>query len=517
MDIWQGMVQGFAVCVEPTKLLACFFGVLVGTAMGVLPGIGPSGTVALLIPLTFYMDAASAVIMIAGIYYGTQYGGSTTSILVNVPGEAASVITCLDGYQMARQGRAGAALGISAFGSFIAGTIGVIGLMVVSPPLAEFALKFGPPEIFTLVFLAFTLVAFLASGSMIKSLMMVVLGLLLATVGQEAISAIPRFTFGSVDLQSGLDLVPLMMGLFGISEVLLSLEQMKGGEGSVAMQGTPKFWDLFPNRHDWKKSIAPIGRGSLIGFLIGLLPGGTGIIASFASYAIEKRVSKYPEHFGHGAIEGVAGPESSNNAAAQGAFIPLLTLGIPGNAVMALTLGALKIHGIIPGPFLIKEHPNIFWGVVASMYIGNFLLLVLNLPLIGIWVRLLRVSTSILYPMIIFFCIIGAFSVSNNIFDVGALFFFGFLGYVLRRLNFDLAPLILGFILGPILETSARQALIMSGGQFRIFFSSTITVILLGLALLVLATAVYSGTRKGKLGKGMENLKRETEASQEKA
>jgi putative tricarboxylic transport membrane protein len=514
MDILLGMLQGFSVCLEPAKLLACFFGVLVGTAVGVLPGIGPSGGVALLIPLTFHMDAASAVIMLAGIYYGTQYGGSTTSILVNIPGEAASVITCLDGYQMARQGRAGAALGISAFGSFIAGTIGVMGLMIVAPPLAEFALKFGPPEIFALVFLAFTLVAFLSSGSMIKSLMMAVFGLLLATVGQEAITAIPRFTFGSVELQSGLDLVPVMMGLFGLSEVLLSLEEMSGGK-DAALQPTPKFWELFPNRTDWKKSILPIGRGSLLGFLVGLLPGGTGIIASFASYAIEKKVSKHPERFGQGTIEGVAGPEAANNAAAQGAFIPLLTLGIPGNAVMALTLGALKIHGVIPGPLMIKEHPNVFWGVVASMYLGNFLLLVLNLPLIGIWVRLLRISTSILYPLIIFFCIIGAFSVSNSLFDVGALVFFGFLGYLLRRFNFDLAPLILGFILGPIMETSARQSLIMSGGQFNIFFSSTITVILLALVLLVLATAVYSEVRKGKVSKGLEALKREMEASEE--
>jgi putative tricarboxylic transport membrane protein len=290
MDILQGMVTGFAVCLEPAKLLACFFGVLVGTAMGVLPGIGPSGAVALLIPLTFHMDAASAVIMIAGIYYGTQYGGSTTSILVNIPGEAASVITCLDGYQMTRQGRAGAALGISAFASFIAGTIGVIGLTVVAPPLAEFALKFGPPEIFALVFLAFTMVAFLSSGSMTRSLMMVVLGLLFATVGQEAITAIPRFTFGSVDLQSGLDMVPLIMGLFGISEVLLSLENMKHGEGAATVQPTPKFIDLLPNLNDWRRSAGPIGRGSLIGFIIGLLPGGTGIIASFGSYAIEKRI-----------------------------------------------------------------------------------------------------------------------------------------------------------------------------------------------------------------------------------
>ncbi len=499
MDIWQGVLQGFSVCLEPAKLLACFFGVLVGTATGVLPGIGPSGAVALLIPLTFHMDATSAVIMIAGIYYGTQYGGSTTSILVNVPGEAASVITCLDGYQMARQGRAGAALGISAFGSFIAGTIGVMGLMVVAPPLAEFALQFGPAEIFAVVFLAFTLVAFLGSGSMIKSLMMVVVGLLLATVGQEAITAIPRFTFGFVDLQSGLDLVPLIMGLFGVSEVLLSLEEINAGEGG--MQPTPKFWDLFPNRRDWSRSISPIGRGSVLGFLIGLLPGGTGIVASFASYAIEKKIAKQPERFGHGAIEGVAGPEAANNAAAQGAFIPLLTLGIPGNAVMALTLGALKIHGVIPGPLMIKDHPDVFWGVVTSMYLGNLLLLALNLPLIGIWVRLLRISASILYPMIIFFCIIGAYSVNNSIFDVGALFFFGLLGYALRRMNFDLAPLILGFILGPILETSARQALIMSGGQFGIFLSTPITVIVFGLAMVVLITAVYSGIRKQKFAK----------------
>ena len=402
------------------------------------------------------MDAASAVIMIAGIYYGTQYGGSTTSILVNVPGEAASVITCLDGYQMARQGRAGAALGISAFGSFIAGSIGVMGLMVVAPPLAEFALKFGPPEIFALVFLAFTLVAFLGAGSMVKSLMMAVFGLLLATVGQEALTAIPRFTFGSVDLQSGLDLVPLIMGLFGISEVLLSLEDIRGGGGMGTP--TPKFWDLFPNRSDWKKSIAPdrAGIGNLGSSSVSFREA-PALLLHLPPMQSRRGSPSHPETFGNGAIEGVAGPESANNAAAQGAFIPLLTLGIPGNAAMALTLGALKIHGVIPGPLLIKDHPNVFWGVVASMYIGNFLLLLLNLPLIGFWVRLLRVSTSILYPMIILFCIIGAFSVNNSVFDVGALFFFGFLGYVLRRLNFDLAPFILGFILGPIMETSARQ------------------------------------------------------------
>lgn len=516
MDIFQGITHGFAVLLTPAKILACFFGVLIGTAVGVLPGIGPSGSIALLLPLTFYMDATSAVIMLAGIYYGTQYGGSTTSILVNVPGEASSVITTLDGYQMAKQGRAGPALGIAAFGSFIAGTIGVIGLMIVAPPLAEFALKFGPTEIFAVVLLAFALVGYLASGSMAKALIMAALGLLLASVGMEAITAIPRFTFGNVNLQSGLDLVPLVMGLFGISEVLLSLEEEAQGGKTDIQKTTPRFWELFPTKKDWRDSAGPIFRGSVMGFLIGLLPGGTGIVASFSSYAIEKKISKHPERFGTGAIEGVAGPEAANNAGSQGAFIPLLTLGIPGNAAMALTLGALKIHGVIPGPMLIKEHPEIFWGVVASMYLGNFLLLVLNLPLIGMWVRLLAVQTSILYPMIILFCIIGAYSVNNNVFDVGMLFFFGVLGYVLRRLNFELAPLILGFILGPIMENSARQALIMSGGSFRIFFSSTISTVLLVLSSVVILTAIYSGIRQGKVTRKIDSLKKERDASHEK-
>lgn len=516
MDLFQGIIHGFVVVLAPTKLLACFFGVLIGTAVGVLPGIGPSGSIALLLPLTFYMDATSAIIMIAGIYYGTMYGGSTTSILVNVPGEAQSVITCLDGYQMARQGRAGPALGISAFGSFIAGTIGVIGLMIIAPPLSEFALKFGPPEVFAMVLLAFALVGYLASGSMTKALIMAVLGLLLASVGMEKITAIARFTFGNVNLQSGISLVPLIMGLFGISEVLISLEEI-GSEGEIDIRKhTPKFWDLFPNRKDWKDSIGPISRGSIIGFLIGILPGGTGIVASFSSYAIERKISKYPDKFGSGMIEGVAGPEAANNSAAQGAFIPLLTLGIPGNAAMALLLGALKIHGVTPGPLLIKEHPDVFWGVVASMYLGNVLLLVLNLPLIGMWVRLLRVPTSILYPMIILFCIIGAYSVDNNIFDVGMLFFFGFLGYVLRRLNFELAPLILGFILGPIMENSARQALIMSAGHFNIFFSSIISTILLVITFLVVITAIYSGIKQFKITKAMEALKKEMKLSRDK-
>lgn len=514
MDIFQGIFQGFQHAFTPVNLLACFFGVLVGTAVGVLPGIGPSGAIALLVPITFHMDATSAVIMLAGIYYGTMYGGSTTSILVNVPGEAASVITCLDGYQMARQGRAGPALGISAFASFIAGTLGVIGLMFLAPPLARVALGFGPPEIFALVFLAFALVGYLARGSMARALLMAVLGLLLASIGIEAISSQARFTFGILHLESGLDMVPLIMGLFGLSEIFLSLHERTEEEGKPHTR-TPRFWELLPKGEDWRKSVAPIFRGSLIGFFIGILPGGTGIVSSFSSYALEKKISRHPERFGKGAIEGVAGPEAANNAAAQGAFIPLLTLGIPANSAMALTLGALMIHGVVPGPLLIKQNPEIFWGVVASMYIGNFLLLVLNLPLIGIWVRLLRISKKLLYPLIVLFCIIGAYSVNNNLFDVGALFFFGFLGYGLRRLNFELAPLILGFILGPIMEMNARQALIISEGRLSVFFSSTTAAVLLGVSAVVMMTALYSNVRKGNVP-GLGSLKKELEASQEK-
>ncbi|HSR10072.1 MAG TPA: tripartite tricarboxylate transporter permease, partial [Thermodesulfobacteriota bacterium] len=467
---------------------------------------------ALLVPLTFHMDAASAVIMLAGIYYGTMYGGSTTSILVNVPGEAASVITCLDGHQMALKGRAGPALGISAFSSFAAGTIGVIGLMFLAPPLARIALGFGPAEIFALVVLAFALVGYLARGSMARALLMAVLGLLLASIGIETISSKARFTFGFLNLESGLDLVPLIMGLFGISEILLSLHE--SGEEAAATR-TPRFLDLFPTTQDWREAIAPMARGSLIGFLVGILPGGTGIVASFSSYSVERKISKHPEKFGQGAIEGVAGPEAANNAAAQGAFIPLLTLGIPANSAMALTLGALQIHGVIPGPLLMKQHPDIFWGVVASMYIGNFLLLVINLPLIGMWVRLLRVSRPILYPMIILFCIIGAYGVNNRLFDVGALFFFGFLGYALRRLNFELAPLILGFILGPIMETNARQALIISEGKLTVFLSSITASVLLGAAAMIVLSATISALRHRKAG-GMSALKKELGASREK-
>lgn len=512
MDLFQGIVQGFSVVLVPTKLLACFFGVLIGSAVGVLPGIGPGGALALLLPLTYYMDATSAVIMLAGIYYGSMYGGSTTSILIGVPGEAASVITCLDGYQMAKKGRAGPALGISAFSSFIAGTFGVIGLMLFAPPLARFALKFGPPEIFALILLAFALVGYLSRGSMVKALMMAILGLLLASVGIETVSGKTRFTFGFLNLEAGIDMVPLIMGLFGLGEVL---EEMGKVAKVDALKYTPKFRDLFPTKKDWRDSFGPITRATLIGFFIGILPGATGMVASFSSYAIEKKVSKHPEKFGTGIIEGVAGPEAANNAAVQGAYIPMLTLGIPGNAALALTLGAMQIHGVIPGPTLIKQQPDLFWGVVASMYLGNVILLILNLPLIGIWVRLLTVPTSILYPMVVLFCIIGAYSVNNNIFDVVMLFFFGFLGYILRELNFELVPVILGFILGPIIEVKARQSLIISQGKLSVFFSSAISTILLLISFFVIFTSIYSGI-KGRTSKRMQALKKEIEISGEK-
>jgi putative tricarboxylic transport membrane protein len=383
---FENLLLGYQVALTAANLLYCFVGVFVGTLIGVLPGIGPAGAISLLLPVTYGIKPVSAIIMLAGIYYGTQYGGSTTSVLVNIPGEAASVVTCIDGYQMARQGRAGPALGIAAFGSFIAGTVGVIILMFLAEPLSNVALSFGPPEFFSLMILALTISTYLAHGSMIKALIMVVLGMGLSQVGTDIISGRMRFTFGIIELQDGIGLVPLVMGLFGISEVLISLEE--SGEVTILKE---KIKGLLPNLKDWMDSIRAIIRGTFLGFFLGILPGGGAVVASFVSYAVEKRFSKHPEKFGTGAIEGVAGPESANNSATSGAFIPLFVLGIPSNAVMALLLGALMIHGLQPGPLLIKENPEVFWGTVMSMYIGNVMLLILNLPLIGLWVKVLKI------------------------------------------------------------------------------------------------------------------------------
>lgn len=481
MDFYAALQLGVVTAIQPLNLFYCFLGVLIGTLIGVLPGIGTSGTVAILLPITFNIPSTTAIIMLAGIYYGAMYGGSTTSILVNIPGEAASVVTCLDGYQMARRGRAGPALGIAAFGSFIAGYFGVIMLAILAPTLSRLAFDFGPPEFFSLMVLGLTLSTYLGSGSMIKSLMMVALGLILGFIGQDPITGTPRFTYGIAELLDGLDMVPVVMGLFGISEVLINIEQKGKREIYEA-----KLKGLLPNIEDWKRSLIPIGRGSIIGFFIGIIPGGTAVIASFISYAVEKKFSKNPEKFGTGMIEGVAGPESANNAATMGAMVPLLTLGIPSNVVMALFLAALMIHGTPPGPMLIVNHPDLFWGVIASMFIGNLFLLVLNLPLIGIWVKILKVPYGILFPLIILFCLIGAFSASSTTFGMIVMFIFGVIGYLMKKYSFEGGPLILAFILGPLLETALRQSLIISQGSFSIFINKPISFVALIISILFL-------------------------------
>ncbi len=483
MDFFANVILGFQVALQPANLFFCFIGVLIGTLVGVLPGLGPVAAMSLLLPTTFHIPPVSAIIMLAGIYYGAMYGGSTTSILVNIPGEAASVITCLDGYQMARKGRAGPALGIAAFGSFIAGTLSIIGLMFLAPPLAEMALKFGPPEYFTLMLLGLVILTFLAGASMAKSLMMAAFGLFLGLIGMDIMTATPRFTFNLYFLTDGVGLVPVVMGLFGISEVLLNVEQvLKRDVFETRIKG------LLPNLQDWKDSTWPIIRGSVMGFFLGILPGGGAVISSFVSYGVEKKISRHPEKFGTGTIEGVAGPESANNAATGGAFIPLLTLGIPANAVMAMLLGALIIYGMQPGPMLIQQHPDLFWGVVTSMYIGNIMLLVLNLPLIGIWVKILKIPYPVLFPLILLFCLIGVYSLNNNIGEMGLMLFFGVVGYLMKKFDYETAPLVLALVLGPMMENALRQSLIMSQGSGAIFITRPISlvIVLVVVALLVL-------------------------------
>jgi putative tricarboxylic transport membrane protein len=469
--------MGFQVALSPGNLFFCFVGVLIGTLVGVLPGLGPVAAISLLLPTTFHITPVSAVIMLAGIYYGAMYGGSTTSILVNIPGEAASVVTCLDGYQMARQGRAGPALGIAAFGSFIAGSLAVVGLMLVAPPLAEMALKFGPPEYFSLMIVGLTILTFLASGPMWKALLMACFGLFLGCMGMDSIMGTTRFTFDIVELADGFGLVPVVMGLFGISEVLLNVEQTL--ERSIF---ETKIKNLLPTRKDWRDSIGAILRGSAIGFFLGILPGGGATISAFTAYAVEKKVSRHSEEFGSGAIAGVAAPESANNAATGGAFIPLLTLGIPTTATMAILLGALVIYGTQPGPMLIQEHPDLFWGVVASMYVGNVMLLVLNLPLIGLWVKVLRVPYPILFPLILLFCLIGAYSLNNNIAQILFMIIFGFLGYLFKKFRYEAAPLVLALVLGPMLEKALRRSLLHSGGDPTVFLTRPISAVLLAIA-----------------------------------
>jgi putative tricarboxylic transport membrane protein len=494
MDPFSGLLYGFSVALQPQNLFFCFLGTFVGTLIGVLPGIGPGGTIALLLTATYFLNPATSIIMLAGIYYGAMYGGSTTSILVNIPGEAASVVTCLDGYQMARKGRAGAALGISAIGSFVAGTFGVVGLMLLAPPLASVSLRFSSPEYVNIVILGLTMLVYLSFGSRLKAVMMAVVGLLIGTVGLDSINGVERFTFGNVDLLDGIGLVPVAMGLFGISEVLLNLEQ---SENRSVMQGI--VGNILPTLKDLSVSLLPILRGTFVGFGIGIIPGGNATIASLISYATERKFSKRPEMFGKGAIEGVAGPESANNSASIGSFVPLLTLGIPTNAVMALLLGALMIHGVIPGPLLIKQNPDIFWGTIASMYVGNAMLLALNLPLIGIWVKVLKTPYSILYPIILLFCLIGAYAISNTIYDVIIMLGFGVLGFLMRKFNYEPAPLIMAFVLGPMLEDHVRRSLILSSGSFWVFFNRPIAgAFLVGAVLVILSGVVPAVMKKAR-------------------
>ncbi len=492
MDVTHNILYGFSVAISPQNLFFCFLGSFLGTLIGVLPGLGPAASIALLLPITFKIPPTAALIMLAGIYYGAMYGGSTTSILVNIPGEAASVVTCFDGHQMAKQGRAGRALGIAAFGSFIAGTFGTLMIMLIAPLLVLIGLKFGPPELVGLMFLGLVMVVFFAGESLVKGFMMANVGLILGTVGLDPIYGTQRLTFGSVTLMGGVEIISVVMGLFGISEVLVNMEQVLKQE---IFKGRIK--GLLPNRKDWKDSAAPITRGTVMGFFLGIIPGMSTIIPTFMSYAMEKKLSKYPERFGTGVIEGVAGPEATNNAASSGCFVPLLTLGLPTNVIMAMMLGALMIHGVQAGPLLVKQNPDVFWGVIASMYLGNVMLLILNLPLIRIWVMILKIPYVVLFPLIILFCILGSYSVNQNYVDIIILMIFGGVGYLMRKLKYEAGPLVLGFILGPMIEEKFRQSLLITKGDFSIFISRPIALgFILFTVLLLISSPVITLLRK---------------------
>ncbi len=480
METLQYWLQGFAVATQPMNLLFAFIGCVLGTLIGVLPGLGPAAGTAILIPITFNLDATGAIIMLSAIYYGAMYGGTITSVLVNVPGEAASVVTCLDGYQMAKQGRAGPALGIAAIGSFIGGTFATMALMVVSLPLASFALRFGPPEVFALLLLGLSLVTGLSGRSLLAGLLMTVFGLMLAMIGMDPVRGAPRFTFGIPPLYDGVGFIPVVMGLFGVGEILLGMEK------PVLEVIKTKLTDLLPRRDEWRISMGAIGRGTVIGFFLGLIPGIGAIIPTFMAYVVEKKVSKHPEKFGTGVIEGVASPETANNSYANGAMVPLLTLGIPGSPTLAVIMGAFIIHGLTPGPFLFKERPDLVWGLIASFYVGNVLLLILNLPLVGIWAKLLEIRYQYLYPGILLFCILGAYSLNQSVFDVGVMVVFGVMGYIFRKLDWPLAPTILALILGPMMERALRTSLEMSGGDLSIFLTRPISAVLIVVAVIVI-------------------------------
>jgi putative tricarboxylic transport membrane protein len=484
MELIANIGLGFSTALTPANLLYCLAGVFLGTLIGVLPGLGPTATIAMLLPVTFTLPPVSALIMLAGIYYGSQYGGSTTSILVNVPGEASSVVTTLDGYQMALQGRAGVALTTAAVGSFFAGTVATLLIALFASPMAAIALKFGPAEFFSLIVLGLLAAIVLSRGSLLHAIGMVVLGLLLGLVGADVNTGAQRFTFGIPQLADGIGFVVVAMGMFGIAEIIRNLEQE-----DICSTVVSKITSLMPTRNDWKRMIAPILRGTAIGSALGILPGSGSILGAFAAYAIEKKVSKYGKEFGTGAIEGVAAPESANNAGAQTSFIPMLTLGIPSNPVMALMIGAMIIQGIQPGPSVITEQPALFWGIVVSMWIGNFFLIILNLPMIGMWVRMVSVPHHYLFPSILVFCSVGVFSLNNTEFDIHLMALFGLLGYVFVKLDCEPAPMLLAFILGPLMEEYMRRALLLSRGDPMIFLQRPISATLLALGVLAIIAA----------------------------
>jgi putative tricarboxylic transport membrane protein len=491
MGVFESLRLGLETAFTPTNLLFCLLGVALGTAVGVLPGIGPTATIAMLLPVTFSFEPVTSLIMLAGIYYGAQYGGSTTAILINLPGESSAAVTAIDGHEMARRGRAGPALATAALGSFFAGTVGTIVLALFAAPLARLALEFGPAEYFSLVVLGLIASITLASGSTLKALAMVVLGLLLGTVGQDIYSGTPRFTFGQRELYGGLNFVSLAVGLFGVAEILRNLESET--KRTVMVK---KVTNLWLSKEDFRRITAPVLRGTGLGSALGVLPGAGHVLASFVSYSVEKRTSKHPEEFGKGAIEGVAGPESANNAAAQTSFIPLLTLGLPSNSIMAMLAGAFIIQGITPGPNVITDEPALVWGLIVSMWIGNLFLVMLNLPLIGLWVKMLTIPYRVLFPAIIGFAAVGTYSLGLNAFHVYAIAFFGVLGYFLIKLGCEPAPLLLGFILGPLLEEYLRRALIISRGDPTVFLTRPVSLTLLILAVIAFAIAVLPTVRR---------------------
>ncbi len=500
----QNLTHGFAVALSPAVMVYAFAGCVIGTLVGMLPGVGPLAGISLLLPASYGLNATTAIVMLAGIYYGAMYGGSTTSILMRIPGEAASVMTCIDGYAMTRKGRAGPALAIAAIGSYIAGTASVVGLMLLAPPLAAFALSFGPPEYVALLLLGLMVLAYMSGGSVPKSLAMAAFGLLLGMIGIDPMTGYSRFSYGIVDLGDGIGIVPVAVGLFGVSEILLT-----AGQAEMPQVMKPKLRDLLPSREEWRDSVWPIGRGTVLGFLIGIVPGSAHIISSFVSYAVERRISKHPEKFGQGAVEGVAGPESANNSATSGALVPMLALGVPSGPIPAVMMAAMMVHGVAPGPMLIQQQPELFWGVIASMYVGNIILLILNLPMVGLFVNLLRIPYPLMYPAILVFSVVGVYAVNGSVVDVWIMAVMGALGYLLRKFDFETAPIVLGLVLAPMLEMSLRQSLALSSGSYAVFVTRPIAATMLGIGAALLLFSLRPLLAKGadwrrKLGLGEE-------------